>query len=166
MTLINEVRPYLSKLLKNTKIEDVMEKPAVSVKENDDFSVVQEKFVAKHLTHVCVVDNNNKLVGIISQKYLYKAQSPRKMAGDEIEYNPDIIIDGDTFYDKQVLDSYILSKIMNHNPYVLKMNQSLEDAMMAMSKKHLGCIAIVDDNGKLRGLLTDQIIVKFIAGVL
>lgn len=166
MSIINECKPYWAKLCRTVKIDEVMMKPAISVREDDDFSSVQEKFVKNHLTHVCVTDNHGKFVGLISQKYLYKAQSPRKIIGGDIEYKQDIIVDGDSFYNKEVLDSYILSKIMNRNPFTLKATQTLDEAIKAMSAKHMGCIAIVDGENKLLGVLTDQIIVKYLAGLL
>lgn len=166
MSNIEETRPYLRKLFQNVKVGDVMMTPAISIHETDNFSVAQEKFVDQHLTHICVVNDAGHLVGLISQKYLYKAQSPRKIFGEELEYDPDIIIDGDSFYDKEVLDSYMLPKIMSRDPFTMKIDQPLEDAIFNMANKRLGCVPIIDDKDVLRGVLTDQLIVKFLSTIL
>ncbi len=163
MVSMESIKVQMADTFNMIKVGDIMLSPAVSVKENDDFSAVQKKFLENHLPYVCVTDDGQKLVGTISQKYLYKAQSPRKIIGDNPDYDPDIIVDGDSFYSKEVLDSYILSQIMNHIPFTMKHDQSLKEAIINMATKHLGCIPIVDESNKLSGVVTEQLIIKYIA---
>lgn len=153
----------VQELLTKTKIDDVMFKPPISVNETDDFSIVQQKFVDHKLYYLCVINDKRELVGTISQKYLYKAQSPRRMLSNDLEYSPEIIIDGDSFYTKEILDSYILSNIMNRNLRTLNADQSMADAVSMMANNHIGCIPIVDEKNKLDGLITEQLVVKFLS---
>jgi len=152
-------------LFKNTKLEEIMRTPVITVREDDEFSDAEKKFISNHtINHLCVVNRENQLVGIISQKYIYKTQSPRKILGhEELDYSPDIMIDGDSFYHKDSLDSYILRSIMQKNPFTLKVDDSVADAIVNMNKRNLGCIPLIDDNKKIKGVLTNNEIVLFIA---
>ena len=150
-------------LFEMTKIQDIMRTPVITVYEDDDFSEAEEKFTHYGINYILVTNRENKLVGVLSQKYIYKTQSPRKILGhEELDYDPNIIVDGDSFYDKESLDRYILRNIMSKNPFVLSPEDSITDAVLAMDKKNLGCIPIVDEKNKVKGIVTDREVVRFL----
>lgn len=146
-----------------TKIKDVMRSPVVTIHEDEDLSVAQIRFLNHHISHLLVLDRQNKLTGIISQKYLYKTQSPRKIMNEETKYVSGVIVDGESFYEKDMLDGYILRSVMNKNPYTMGSEESLGKAILMMEEKNLGCIPIVDANRQVLGVLTTQEIVHYIA---
>jgi len=157
---------YLQSLFQKIKVEDIMEKRVIKIYEDDDFSEAFIKFKENNITHLCVTNHANQLVGLLSQKYLYRTQSPRKVIGDDMEYSPEILRDGDIFYNKDTLDSYILRKVMHKNPFTMLSQDTLAEAIFQMGKKNLGCIPIINEERKIKGLLTDHAIVKFIGSVL
>lgn len=148
---------------KTTTIQEIMKKPEITIQEDDNFSAAQRYFTTYRLTHLCVVKGNNELVGVLSQKYLYKAQSPRKRISEEMDYDPDLIIDGDSFYSKETLDSYILRNIMNRTPVVLSPENPVSEAVLTMAKRNVGFIPIVDEKRKVVGTVTHIEIVDFVA---
>jgi len=151
-------------VLKMTKLKMVMDKHVVTVNAEDEFSLVHVKFTSDHVTHLVVVDGENHVVGLISQKYLYKTQSPRKVVSEEMEYRPDLLRDGqDAFYTKDMLDSYILSKIMQKNPLTLGPEDNLNEAILHMANKKLSCIPIVDGEKKILGVVTHMEIIQFLS---
>lgn len=167
MDINNDVSSSFQDWCKNTKLKDVMSSPVVKIYEDEEFSVAEETFLKKNLYYLPVVDRDNKLVGIVSHKYIYKTQSPRKIVGaEEIEYDPNIIIDGDSFYDKESLDRYILRSIMHKNPFTLKADDSIADAILAMAQKNIGCIPIVKKDKTVCGILTKQDIVQVLSSML
>lgn len=150
-------------LFETTQVQEIMKTPVITVYEDDDFSEAEEKFIHYGINYVLVVSRQHKFVGLLSQKYIYKTQSPRKILGhEEIDYDPNIIVDGDSFYDKEGLDRYILRNIMSKDPFVMKPEDSVADAVFAMDKKNLGCIPILDQSGKIKGIVTNKEIVSFI----
>ena len=151
-------------VLKATKLKMVMDKHVVTVNAEDEFSLVHVKFTSDHVTHLVVVDSEDHVVGLISQKYLYKTQSPRKVVSEEMEYRPDLLRDGqDTFYTKDMLDSYILSKIMQKKPLTLGPDDNLSEAILHMANKKLSCIPIVDGQNKILGVVTHMEIIQFLS---
>lgn len=156
----------VAEIFQNVKTKDIMKQPVVTIREDEDFSKVQELFLKHRITHLCVIDSRRQLVGIISQKYLYKTQSPRKIISDEMNYDPEILADGDSFYTKDTLDSYILRTIMHKHPFTLNLDDSLADAVSAMNNRNLGCIPIINGDKQVKGLVTSHEIVNFVSGLL
>ncbi|HBR15335.1 MAG TPA: hypothetical protein DD723_07320 [Candidatus Omnitrophica bacterium] len=163
MNMEHPTESYLKVLFEKIKIKDIMTTSFITIHEDARFSEAFEKFRDHHISHLLVIKGAKRLVGILSQKYLYKAQSPRKILSQDLAYGENILIDGDSFYDKETLDRYILSNIMQPRPYTLLPDDSVAAAITDMSKKNLGCIPIVDGRQDLCGVITDREIVHFVA---
>lgn len=151
----------LKKQLQETKVSQIMKKNVITVFEDDELSEAEEKFVHHKISHLIVVDHNYKFLGLISQKYIYKTQSPRKIIKEEMDYDKNILIDGDAFYEKDTLNSYILRTIMHKAPVVLTPDASVLEALEQIEKKSISCIPIVDKDRKVQGILTDRDIVSY-----
>ena len=82
---------------------------------------------------------------------------------EEIDYDPEIIIEGDSFYAKETLDSIILANIMNPKPFMLTPQDSFAKAVRAMADRYIACIPIIDKNGKPVGVLADMDVIGFVA---
>jgi predicted transcriptional regulator len=156
----------LQELFSKVKIEDVMNKEVVSLYEDDDLSVAQVKFINHTISHLVVLNRRGQISGLISQKYLYKTHAPRKIINDSLAYDRNVILDGDSYYDKSSLDGYILRNVMKKDPFVMRPTDSVLSSIVEMSRQKLGCIPIVNKERSVVGILTSQEIVKFIAYVL
>ncbi len=156
---------HIRNLFTNISIRDVMISPVVTISQEANLSKAVEKFIANRVTHLVVVDGLKRLTGIITQKYLYKTRSPRRIIGDAMEYHPDFLVDGNSVFDKKILDGYILKQVMKKTPFSLKATDSVVDAILNMSSKNLGAIPIVDGRKKVVGLVTEQEIINFLAQV-
>lgn len=140
----------IKKYFLDTKISEVMISPVITVRETDDFALVQEKIALYDVRHLPVVNEVGAVVGIVTQRDLYQIHSPRRLE------------DGSWYYDKQALSQFLLSKVMLPKPFVLRPDNSLYDAMDATVRFKFGCIPIVDDYNKPCGILTRDTILKFL----
>ena len=145
---------YIRTLLNKIKIKEIMVDNVFSIKVDEPFSRVEEKFREFRIRHLPIVDEDYKLVGIITQRDLYRISTPRK---DE---------DGNLVYDKETLDSYILEHVMTKNPFTLTPENTVADALLVMVDKKFGSIPIVDKNSVLRGIITQIDILKMWARIL
>ena len=144
---------YIKKVLQETKLKDFMTTPVVSIDVDAPFSQVAEKIGNSSKRHLPVIDQNKKLVGLMSQRDLYKIQPPRKL------------IDGEWFYDKESLDSIILKSVMIKNPFSMHQENSIGEALLAMVRFRYGCIPIVDKDNVLCGIITQTDILKIAAQI-
>ena len=156
----------MTSFLDQIKIKDVMIKNVVKIYEDDELSIAEQKFVENHINYLVVIDHDKKIVGLLSRKYLYKTLAPRKIVSEEMDYDPQIIIDGDSFYEKATLDNFILRNIMNKNPSCLKPEDSLKTALLMMAEKKVSCIPVIDANKKPVGVLSHQEIVGYVGRLL
>ncbi len=139
----------IQEILHSTKLADIMTKPVISVRNQDEFHVVWEKMATYDIRHLPVVNDMGVLVGIITERNLFKIHSPRKLE------------DGSWYYDKDLLDGFILAKVMVHEPFTLKPDNTLADAMQAISQFKYGCIPIIDNKLIPVGIITRNNIIKF-----
>ncbi|MBI3313486.1 MAG: CBS domain-containing protein [Candidatus Omnitrophica bacterium] len=140
--------------MKTTPIREIMKSPAITVRIDEAFSHVEEKLRIKGIRHLPVVDQNNVVVGLITQRDLYRIISPHRNE------------DGENIYDAQTLDSFILKRVMTPNPATLKADSMIAEAVNLMAAGRYGCIPIVDANKKIVGIVTEIDILKFLAKLL
>src|SRR5690242_5079622 len=102
----------IKEFFKHVLVKDVMASPVVTIGEDETLTKATEMFAAHNLIHLPVVNRDGKLSGLLSHKYLYKTQSPRKFVDGEVTPVPGMVIEGDTYFWRDNLDSYILKRVM------------------------------------------------------
>ena len=145
---------YIRALLNKVKLKEIMVEDPIFLHADDPFSRVEESFRKHHIRHLPIVGDNRKLVGIITQRDLYRISTPRK---DE---------EGNLVYDKETLDSYILKYVMTKDPAVLLPDNTVAEALLLIVDKKYGAIPIVDQHHVLCGIVTQIDILRFGAQIL
>ncbi len=143
----------IADLIDHTKLKDIMSSEVISIQQDAPFADVARKMKEFHVRHLPVVDYNNKLVGLITQRMLYQIKSPRKL------------MDGDWYYDEEMLNDVILKHVMATDIFSLSPDQSMGKALMKMTYGKFGCVPIVDESNKLLGIVTRKDILKVAAHI-
>jgi acetoin utilization protein AcuB len=125
-----------------------MMKKVVSVSLDNYLSHVKNLFNTHHFRHLLVVEDN-KLVGILSDRDLFKAISPK--IGTAAESPKDA-----ASLNKRV------HQIMSRNIVTLKANSSLLTAIQTFNNNKISCIPIVDEQLKPLGILSWRDVFRFI----
>ncbi len=136
-------------MLRDTPLKEIMVTKVITVRADEAFSHVEEKLRVNKIRHLPVVDKDNKLIGIITERDLYKAVSPR--------HTEDGLV-----YDKSQLDSFVLKRYMTENPLTLKPESPISEAVNLMATRKYGCIPIIYTDGALAGIVTQIDILKFV----
>jgi len=144
---------FIGTLLKKIKIKEIMAKPAISIRLDEPFSIVPKKMKEYKIRHLPVVDKSSKVVGIITQRDLFRIHPPRRLE------------DGSLYYDDESLNSIILANVMTEEPFCMKPEDCIGDALLKMAKKKYGCIPIVDQGKKLCGVITQIDLLKIAAQI-
>ncbi|VAX37147.1 hypothetical protein MNBD_UNCLBAC01-760 [hydrothermal vent metagenome] len=139
---------YVRELLNKITLEELMTKNPVMIEVDDPFHMVDEKMRQNNVRHLPVVDIDGKLVGIISQRDLYRTRAPR------------VRPDGSRYYEEEILDEFILAHCMTKNPFALYENNTLATAILEMSKTKYGAIPIIDDDKHVKGIMTAHDIIR------
>jgi CBS domain-containing protein len=128
--------------MKTIFLKDIMKKPPITIRVNDPFAKTVELMGKYSIRHLPVIDSNGLLVGIISQRDVNRAASPRRAP------------EGKYVYDTAELDKLILANVMSTQVGTLSANHTLEDAANLMAQKKYGCIPVVDENNHVIGIVS------------
>ncbi len=133
----------------NIPIKDLMTKDVVTLSVKDPFSAVYEKMNNHKIRHLPIVNDRNEVVGIITERDLFRAHSPRKVEDEFV-------------YDAAELDTLILQHFMTRDPVTLTPEHTLRDALGLLVRHKYGCIPIIDKNTKkIAGIISHSDILKF-----
>lgn len=147
------------------RIEEVMNKYPVTIDKQAPISDVAELLVKYNLTAVSVVDENNKLIGIITEgDLLYKKVRPHvphyvNVLGASIYYNG--IGEYNSQFKKLLASS--VEDLMTKEVITAKPETEVEEVVAVMLDKHLKSMPVVDKEGVLIGSLGRRDIIKLIA---
>jgi len=128
--------------MKKMLLKEVMTPNPVTLNIDESFCRVAEIFTEKDIRHLPIVNAQGLILGIISQRDLNRITSPKK--GPNGEY----------LYDPAELTKYILKQHVIHKVFSLTPEDTLEKAVELMAQHKLGCIPIVDPNGRVIGITT------------
>lgn len=143
----------VNNLVDEVKLKDVMREKVISIHVDEPFSNVPKKFKEYGIRHLPVIDHDHKLVGLLTQRMMYKIRSPRKL------------MEGEWYYDEEMLNDVILKHVMIQDVYTLTPDNSLRKALMKLVYSKYGSIPIIDNDGKLVSIVTRGDILKFFANL-
>jgi acetoin utilization protein AcuB len=121
------------------RVSDYMSEKVVTANLRDGLHQTFMRMVERGIHHMPVLDGE-KIVGVISDRDLRRP--------DFIDSNPDMV-------DAFVLDDRIkVERAMSGNPKVVKANDNVLIALDLFIERHYGALPVIDDNGKLVGMLS------------
>ena len=132
-------------------LKDIMTKDPYTIEIDEPFSRAWELFTEFNIRHLPVIDADRVLMGIVTQRDLFRVASPRKT------------LEGELVYDKLELDSYILKYVMTKEVFSLSVDDTLRSAIRAMMYNKYGCIPVVDKKKILKGIITQVDMLKAVA---
>ena len=145
---------YIRSLFNKVMISEIMTTPAISLNCEAPFREVVMILQTRRIRHLPLVNKAGEVVGIISQRDVYKLQPPHKNE------------EGQWVYDLDVMDGFILSSVMTPNPFTLTSQSLLAEAISVMVQRKYGCIPIIDDKKKLCGIITQYDILRIAFDIL
>jgi len=136
---------------KGGKIKDIMRQPTTIGEDATLFDVLK-KMIEHKINSIMVVDEEQKLVGLVNVGSIIAHVVPDYLEGDTIAAQ----FTTEEMFKEEVNKSRDVSvlEFMNVKPNTVKVDSSImEAAIFALSKKQVR-VPVVDDNNKVVGLLT------------
>ncbi len=148
-------------------VGSLMSHPVQVVSESADLATVEQTFLEHKIRHLPVVDEERRIVGVISQRDLYRAVSPTRDDNGPAALTPGLLVeDREHYYDKQHLHDFELCNVMHDQPEVLFAEDPLVQALQIFVSRRIGCIPIIDNRREVVGILTRHDILKFFGSAL
>jgi acetoin utilization protein AcuB len=129
---------------------NIMTARIVTVEMDDRLEVVKEIFDTKHFHHLLVIDEHQKLSGVLSDRDLLRALSP--YVGSAAE----------TARDLATLNKRV-HQIMTRHPFTLRPHSGIGEAVNLLLKNRISCVPIVDDDFKPVGIVSWRDLLRALA---
>lgn len=132
------------------EVSKIMTKDLITI--NMDVTLLEAKEIMENenVRHLPVIDEDKKLVGLITEKDILMNISPRLGTISEKKE------DRDTLGKK-------VHRIMSRNPITVKFDDDIKDAAKILQSKKFSGVPVVDDKGALIGIVTVIDILKYVA---
>lgn len=146
-------------------VADTMTRDPIVVRPDTSLQEAIQILAKQRISGLPVVDAEGKLVGVISDSDLLWQETgveppPYIMLLDSIIY-----LENPATYEKDLRKAMGLTvgEVMSNKPITVKPDKSLRDAAKQMQAHHIHRLPVLDDNGKLVGILSRGDIIRSMA---
>jgi acetoin utilization protein AcuB len=124
------------------KVKDLMRTKVVSLRVEDTLGVADDIMSMGRIRHLPVVDDQNRVVGIVTQRDLYRASISSVLGFDRSK-------------EHEWLGKVRVQDIMTRKVIMISPEAGVSDAVEKFVSEKIGCLPVADAQGKLMGLLTE-----------
>jgi acetoin utilization protein AcuB len=135
-------------------IDASMTRDVVSIDQDAGILEARDLMKKHRFHHLPVVDQDNTLIGIVTDRDILRALPSAFLNDAETER------DAESFARHKVKD------IMSRNVYTVSPTNTLEDALLLMEKVPVGAFPVVDQQGKLQGIISIRDLMRAFINVL
>ena len=118
-------------------VADVMTRKTVTLSPHHGFAEAVSLMADRHFRHIVVVDTGGQIVGVISDRDIL-----RTLARTTNWQKKDV------------------SQIMTRDPFTVKRETPLSVAVAKIVSKRINCLPVLDDEGKVCGIVTSTDLLK------
>ncbi|MEE9495314.1 MAG: CBS and ACT domain-containing protein [Desulfobacterales bacterium] len=135
-------------------VSNSMTRKVLTIDQDAGIFKAQEKMAANRIRHLPVVDEDNSLIGIVTDRDI------RSAVPDRFFQKPASGKDEDQISDLRVRD------IMTENPTTISPSYTVQDALLLIQKLRVGALPVVDAEGKLKGIISVRDLLRAFINVL
>ncbi len=135
-------------------ISKSMTREVVTIDKKANILDAKDKMVNRKIRHLPVVEHDNRLIGIVSDRDIRSAM-------------PSIILhDYNSKEERERLSKLKVADIMTPDPITISPSYTLQDALLLLQQRKVGVLPVVDDNGILKGIVGIRDLIRAFINVL
>ncbi|MDM8524502.1 CBS and ACT domain-containing protein [Desulfococcaceae bacterium HSG8] len=135
-------------------VDKSMNKKVITVSRDTGVLEAGEKMKEHRIRHLPVVEEDGKLIGIVTDRDVRSAM-------------PSIFVDScDIEEEKKKLGQLSVENIMTKDPVTISPLHTLQDALLLIQEKRVGAFPVVDEDGKLMGIISVRDLLRAFTNVL
>lgn len=148
--------------MKNKKAKDVMTTTVVSVKQNEEIKKVATILLASKIGGLPVIDDEDRVVGIISETDIIKKQKKIKSPQFITLLQGIVFLDNMSYFQEDIKDiaAYKVEQIMSTDVITVNEEDSFDKVANLMIKESINRVPVVDNNKKLKGIICRYDIIR------
>ncbi len=151
-----------------SKISEFMNTNVVSVHPDDSIELVVRTFKDMNINGLPVVDTDNKVIGIITARDLLAHSEETKIIplpySSDWMYSYVYLLDNITY--KKSVEEFLktsVAEVMRKKVFTVNEHDSWHEAAALMKKREVNRLPVVDEDGKLKGIITRTDLLNFLA---
>ncbi len=114
----------------------------------------QEKMTRHTIRHLPVIDAENTLVGVVTDRDIRSA----------LPYS--LFKDPDCGNGREKVEAFKIRDIMTKDPLAISPTDTIQDALLLIQEKRVGAFPVVDENRKLKGIISVRDLLRAFTNVL
>ena len=135
-------------------VDKSMRKNVVTMGPDESIVKAKELMTTNKIRHIAIVEEDNTLIGIVSDRDIRSAMPSSCLP--EVERKQE----------EERIGKTKISEIMTRKPMTISPTNTLEDALLMMEKVRVGAFPVVDDKGKIVGMLSIRDLMRAFINVL
>jgi len=124
-----------------THVADIMTSDVTTLKRNEKLTLADDLMNLGRIRHLPVLDDDGVLVGIISQRDLFRGALAKALGYGQ-------------HASRKILDTFLVKEVMTTDVITTTPETAVIDAARVMIKRKIGCLPVVKD-GHLVGIITE-----------
>ncbi|HHT9158939.1 MAG: hypothetical protein A2099_04795 [Planctomycetes bacterium GWF2_39_10] len=128
-------------------VKDIMKTQLVTLNADSKLGFANDIMYLGRIRHLPVVKGENIVVGILTQRDLYRASLTSILTNWK--------------ENKEFLDSIKVSDVMTKNVATINPDATIEESAQVMIDKKIGALPVVKDKNKLVGLITETDVLQY-----
>jgi acetoin utilization protein AcuB len=135
-------------------IDKSMTRDVITIRPEASLLDARARMDENHIRHLPVVKEDNTVIGIITDRDLRSALP--SVYSTELESSND----------RERISELKVGDVMTKHPVTISPMNTLEDAIMMMHRMHKGAFPVVDNEGKLKGIISTRDLIRAFINVL
>jgi CBS domain-containing membrane protein len=128
--------------LRKRTVSEIMRRQVVTLAEHETLDLTHDIMSLGRVRHLPVVDEEQRVIGIVSHRDLLAAAMTK-------------VLDFDPASRRTFLRSIEVGEVMARDVFTVRPDTALADAAALLVRQKIGCLPVVDEHGKMSGIVTD-----------
>jgi CBS domain-containing membrane protein len=124
------------------KVKDLMRTNVVSLRVGDTLGVAEDIMTMGRIRHLPVIDEENRVVGLVSQRDLFRASISSVLKFDPAK-------------EHEWMGNIHVRDVMTKEVVTVDAEAGIVEVVDKFVSDQIGCLPVTDQEGKLAGLLTE-----------
>jgi CBS domain-containing membrane protein len=130
-------------------VSDLMSTDVATLRRNDKLSIADDVMRLGRIRHLPVVDDDGKVVGLLSQRDLFRGALATALGYGE-------------HGQQKLMELLLVKEVMTSDVITVTGDVLIADAARTMVDRKLGCLPVVDDAGEPIGIVTESDFVRLV----
>ena len=135
-------------------VSQSMTRKVITIEKEAGIFEAQEKLAEHRIRHLPVVDADNRLIGIVTDRDIRSA----------MPYS--LFKDPDNQVEREKLAGLKIRDIMTVQPKTISPGYTIQDALLLIEEMRVGALPVVDEQGKLKGIISVRDLLRAFINVL